>query len=367
MNIIFTGGHHNSALEVARSLREKREDIDLLWLGHKHSMLGDDAVSAEYQEVTDSGIEFKEIKAGKLYKTFHPLHWARIPYGFLQSLYHVFKFKPDLIVSFGGYLAAPVVLAGWIRRVPIITHEQTTVVGMANRFISRFASKIFITWPQSQKYFNESKTVHTGLPLRKAIFKDEEKFEFKNNLPTIYITGGKQGSQPINTAVFDLLEDLLKQANLIHQTGASKLTNDYQTARDKRENLDAELRERYIIKDYVFEDEIGDAYGAADLVISRAGAHTVYELAALGKPALFIPIPWVSHNEQYKNARILVNEGIARILPEDRLSPATFIEEIKLMLGNLESYNSRAQNVRELIYLNATERISQEILEILAS
>lgn len=365
MRVIFTGGHHNSALEVAKHLKRVRPKVQLLWLGHKHSMLGDSSLSAEYQEVSRAGIEFREIKAGKLYKTFHPLHWLRLPYGFLQSLYYVSRFRPNLIVSFGGYLAAPVVLAGWLWRVPIVTHEQTTVVGLANRFIAHFANKIFITWPQSKRYFDPRKTVLTGLPLRKTIFENKGRFRFNNSLPTVYITGGKQGSHVLNRATLEIVEDLLSEANLIHQTGASKTTNDYQKARDKRENLDTQLRERYLIKDYFFEDQIGDVYSVADLVISRAGAHTIYELAALGKPALLVPIPWASHNEQYKNARILINEGIARILPEDHLSPATLLEEIKFMLKNLEKYQQSAPRVRQLVTLNATERITQAILELL--
>lgn len=365
MKIIFTGGHHNSALEVARELRRRQPDAELLWLGHQYTRLGEKVLSAEYQEVTGAGIEFVEIRAGKLYKTFNPLHWLRVPYGFLQSLYHLARFKPDLIVSFGGYLAAPVVLAGWLLRVPTVTHEQTTVVGWSNRLIAKVANKIFITWPASERYFPPEKTVLTGLPLRQAIFESEpEKFSFDNDLPTIYITGGKQGSHPINQAILSSLEKLLKQANLVHQVGRTSITTDLADAQAAHSNLPGELKKRYLVKDYVFEDEIGSVFAAADLVISRAGAHTVYELAALGKPALLVPIPWVSHNEQYKNARLLVNQGLARILPEDRLDAESLLAEVSRMLNNLARYQSRASATQDLVQYSATERIVEEILRL---
>ena len=364
MKVIFTGGHHNSALEVARKLREKDPSMNHLWIGHKYTMLGDRAMSVEYKEVSKGGFEFKELKAGKLYKTFHPLHWLRLPYGLLQALYYVWRFKPNLIVSFGGYLAAPVVIAGWILRVPSITHEQTTTVGLANRLIARFADKILITWPQSEKYFNPARTLLTGLPLRQCLFESREDiFQFNNRLPTIFVTGGKQGSHIINEVLSEALDDLLQVANIIHQTGSHSVTNDLSKAQKQWEALPADLKDRYLVKGYFFEDEIGSVYKAADLLISRAGAHTVYELAALGKPALLIPIPWSSHNEQYRNARILLDEGTVQILAEDRLTPETLKEEARRMLKNLSRYQSRGEQVKKLVRFDAADMIVAEILK----
>lgn len=158
LKLVFTGGHHNSALSVAQEIK-KRGIGDIVWFGHKYSMLGDKNVSAEYREVTQNEIRFRELIAGKVYKTFNPVHWIRLPLGFLQAFFFLLQERPDLVVSFGGYLAAPVVFCAWVLGIPIVTHEQTTVVGLANRFIAWFADKVFVTWPQSKQYFPSDKVV----------------------------------------------------------------------------------------------------------------------------------------------------------------------------------------------------------------
>lgn len=363
--IVFTGGHHNSALSVARELQSS-QDLETVWYGHKHTMAGDSSVSAEYREVTESGIQFRELHAGKVYKTWNLIQLLKVPYGFLQAYYYLLRDRPHLIVSFGGYLAAPVVVAGWMMGIPIVTHEQTTVVGLSNKVISKFADKIFITWPQSKKYFPSQKVTITGLPLRPAIFEvKQEDAYFEKILPTIYITGGKQGSHILNQTIAESLPSLLKHTNIIHQCGSNSVHNDLSMLQEHKEQLPEKLRERYIVKDYFFENEIGAVFNCADLVISRAGAHTVYEIAALGKPALFVPIPWASHNEQYKNARILVNEGLATILPEDRLTAQRLEEEVKRMLKHLDEFTENAERAKSRIIFDATDRIINEIQTLL--
>lgn len=361
--VVFTGGHHSSALSVAREIIN-RELAEVVWFGHKHTMLGDRSLSAEYEEVSKSGIKFIEIKAGKLYKTFHPIQLARLPYGLLQAYWYLLKEQPDLVVSFGGYIAAPVVLAAWLQGVPIFTHEQTTVVGLANRMIGHFADTIFVAWPQSRKYFPDKDAVVSGLPLRSAIFEFDPKVErFSNNLPTIYITGGKQGSHVINQTVSMALKEILEMANVIHQTGANSINDDFNSLNVAKSKLPAELQARYYLQKYFYESEIGQVFHESDLVVSRAGAHTIYEIAALAKPALFVPIPWVSHNEQYKNARILVNDGSASILPEDKLTPTQLTSEIRQMIGKIKYYQGQADQAKSKVIYDATERITNVIAE----
>jgi UDP-N-acetylglucosamine--N-acetylmuramyl-(pentapeptide) pyrophosphoryl-undecaprenol N-acetylglucosamine transferase len=363
--LVFTGGHHNSALSLAKEIRRTGR-AEIVWFGHKHSIIGDKNPSAEYLEVVKSGIKFRELVAGKVYRTLNLLHWLRLPWGFFQAYLYLLQERPDLVVSFGGYLAAPVVFGAWLQGIPIVTHEQTIVVGFANKFISHFADKIFVTWPQSKQYFPSQKVILTGLPLRESIFNtpESEKF-FENKLPTVYITGGKQGSHVLNMAVLDGLADLLKETNIIHQTGSNSVTNDYEKLEQARKGLPKDLQKRYIVRPYIFADEIGTIFQQADLVVTRAGAHIVYELAALGLPALFVPIPWVSHNEQYKNARLLVNSGSASILPEDRLNAQTLLAELKKMLEKKDYYRKQAQTAKLQVILNANERISNGIFKIL--
>jgi UDP-N-acetylglucosamine--N-acetylmuramyl-(pentapeptide) pyrophosphoryl-undecaprenol N-acetylglucosamine transferase len=312
--LVFTGGHHTSALVVARELKEKGWEI--VWLGHRHSMWGDKSDSAEYKEVTAQGIKFCDLKAGKFYRTYNPLKLIRIPLGFIQSFILLSIIKPRGIVSFGGYLAVPVVIMGRIMGIAAITHEQTITAGWANKLIAGFAVKIALTWPESAKYYPEDKTEVVGLPIRNELLNS------KNNIKkdTIYITGGKQGSHTLNQIVFDSLGQLLKKYKIIHQTGSSTLYNDYETgkllANDDYQVFDFDSRKAL------------DALQSCSIVVGRSGAHTVYELAILGKRSVLIPIPWVSHNEQYLNAKLLEDHGLAIILEEKNLSSASLVDSL---------------------------------------
>ncbi len=227
--IVVCGGHHNSALVVADALREKGYQV--FWLGHKYSMIGDENPSAEYLEVTQKGFPFTEIKAGKLQPRHHFFQYLlRIPLGFWQSFVSLRRIKPDLIFSFGGYLALPVVYVGWLLGIPVVTHEQTVVSGLANQLIAKVAKKVFLTYEASSKYFPQGKVVVTGLPLREGILKKGKKL-FQNNKKTIYVTGGKQGAHVINEAVWAILPSLLIEFNVIHQCGSTSVFDDIKKAR----------------------------------------------------------------------------------------------------------------------------------------
>jgi UDP-N-acetylglucosamine--N-acetylmuramyl-(pentapeptide) pyrophosphoryl-undecaprenol N-acetylglucosamine transferase len=364
MRIIITGGHHSSALVLAKLLVKKGHQI--YWLGHKFSMWGDRKESAEYLEITREKIRFFELRAGKYLRTLNPFKLVRFPLGFLQAFLYLFKIRPDLIVSFGGYLAVPVVIGGWILRIPSVTHEQTVVAGVANRLISPFVRKIFISWPQTERFYPLGKSVFTGLPLRKEIFeKKTRKYEFKEKLPTIFVTGGKQAAHLINQAIFAVLAQILENYNLIHQCGLSSLHQDYKEAKQKRDEIESKKRWRYKVVDYIFPEEIGAVFTAADLVIGRAGAHIVYELAVLGKPALLIPIPWAKADEQRANAEILKKVGLAEILPQKELSGETLVSRVTAMLDNIQRYKKNSIRAAGLVKLNGAQKMAEEIERIL--
>lgn len=354
MKIVITGGHHNSALLVAKALKEK--DYEIYWFGHKYSMWGDKNPTVEYLEVTKENIPFIEIKAGKWQIKSHFLgNLIRIPLGFGQSFYQLLKIKPKIIVSFGGYIALPVAISGWLLGIPVVTHEQTTVLGSANAFISRIAKKIFISFPSSEKFFPSKKVVLTGLPIRQKILSTNKKL-FSNSKKTIYITGGKQGAHIINIAVFEILSELLKNFNVIHQCGSSSLNNDYLKAVNLK--IEIENIDNYLVKEYFFEDEIGSVFATADFVVTRAGAHITYELALLKKPAIMIPIPWSSKNEQLENAKTLEKLGLVKILSQSELGKGKLLEIIKEFNEHLEEYKL----CEEVMFpTNGTERVVEEI------
>ena len=376
VRIVFIGGHHTPALAVIDALATSYQlpATSFFWIGHKYSMWGDRNVSVEYQEITRRGIPFYDLKAGKLYRTFHPLKLIRLPFGFLQAFYYLLQIRPHLIISFGGYLAPPVVISGWLLGIPSVTHEQTVEGGWANRLVAKFAKKVFVTWEESRKHFPEDKTIVTGNPLRKSIFAKApnsksqipNKFQISNSkFKTIYITGGKQGSHIINETVREALPELLKKYNVIHQCGRSTVFGDYEKLSAFSSQLPEDLRSRYFLKDYFTEEEIGAVFAAADLVISRAGANIVYELAALGKPAILIPIPWASHNEQRKNAQILVDAGSAVILEEKDLSVESILLCSDELFANLEEFREGGRRAQKLVRLDAAESTAEEVIKLL--
>jgi len=357
IRVIITGGHHTSALPVIKELKS-RGVVEIFWIGHKYPPL-------EYREIKKLEIPFYELKAGKVYKSLSLVKWIHVPLGFLQALGLVLKLKPDVILSFGGYLAAPVVFAGWLVGVPSITHEQTVVVGFANKFISVFAKKILISWEQSQEYFPRRKVVYSGLPLRKEIFEvRSDSFEINENLPTIYVTAGKTGSHAINQIILECMDELLNFANIIHQTGYHTKFKDFHSLNKKAKKLLSKPG-KYFARRFVEGKEIGEILHKANLIFGRSGAHTIAEIVALRKPALLVPISWVSHNEQYKNAEVVRDFGLGEILEEKDLTKENLVDKVKEMLGNLSRYMPPPESLPAgFVPTNAAKIIVDELFSV---
>lgn len=364
IKIVFTGGHHTPALAVMEELAA-RGNFEFYWIGHRFSLRGDSTPSVESRTIEKLGIPFYPLHAARFYHA-GPLELLKVPFGFFHALYLLWKIRPRLVVSFGGYLAAPVVAAAFFLRIPSVTHEQTVTSGWANRFIAIFAKKVFVSWEQSLPNFPKGKTVWTGNPIRHAIFeKKTNRFHFRDKLPTVYVTGGKQGAHLINEAVRGALSKFIERYNVIHQTGSAGVFKDYQKIMILRGQLPPRLKERYLVQEYFSEDEIGAVYAAADIVVGRSGANTVSELAALGKPAILIPISWSSHGEQLRNAKLLERQGAALILPEDRLSPPALLSAISTVAKDLALYQRGAAGAKKLVDLHAASHIAKEIIPLL--
>lgn len=364
MKLVITGGHHSSALPVIRKLKESHPDIEIYWFGHKHSLKGSTSATLEYEEITALGVPFYDLKAGKLYRTYDIKRLLKVPLGVIHAKILLFKLKPDLILSFGGYLAAPTVIAGWMLGIPSITHEQTVVAGHSNRLISRFAKKILVSWPQSQKYYPADKVVLTGIPLRHEIFESAgDIFQLNSTLPTVYITGGKTGSHVLNLTVGTALNELLQKYNVIHQTGSHSQLNDRQMLEEKYASLEPRPQGAYIVKEFVYGNEVGEAYTKANVVVARSGAHTTAEILALEKPAVLIPIPWVSHNEQMENAKMVESAGLGVIVEEKDLRSESLLDAIGKMVSAPENFKLKDRSFKEAVSLDTAAVIVNEILK----
>ena len=370
MKLVITGGHHSSALPVIKKIKSISPEARIYWIGHKRSLKGDENDTLEYKEISSLGIPFYDLMAGKVYRTFDLARLIKVPIGFFQSLALLTKLKPDVILSFGGYLAAPVVLAGYILGIPSITHEQTVVVGYANKLISFFAKKILISWPQSEKIFPKNKTVLVGIPVREEITRVlsstalDSVFSTDNGLPTVFIMGGKTGSHLLNILVKNSLRKLLSSCNVIHMCGDNSVYRDYETLSILYSSMEGNTAGKYFPRKFIFENEIGEAYKKSDLVVSRAGAHTIAELLTTRKPCILIPIPWVSHNEQFENASLLERAGLAKIVEEKDCIGGSFVNTIKGMLGNVKMFTLKDSSLLSLLKSDSAERIAHETIKL---
>jgi len=387
IRLLVTGGHHTPAMATLEALMKEgggQFAWEIFWVGHRYSMWADQHDSAEYREVTQKGWPFYDLKAGKFHASWHPLKIWRLPWGFYQAAGLVDEIRPDLILSFGGYLAVPVALAGFFKKVPIITHEQTLSPGLANRALARLAQKVLISWPGTESCFPHSRAILTGLPLRSEVWAVGQPevavkqvnpklqkavgFAKANHLPLIYITGGKQGSHVINQAVSGCLDKLLPHMVIFHQTGSSSVTGDYQEALHQQARLPRPLRQRYYVQDYYFSWDHYYLLYQANLVISRSGANSVAELGSLGTPSLLIPIPWSSQHEQERNAKELQRSGLSEVLEERELTPESLAGRVIGMLTNEDHYRMAGSNFsgRE-VHREAALKAAREVLETLTS
>jgi len=320
-----TGGHVSPAVAVIAALRARSRQegwpLDLLYLGSQEGV--------ERRLITALGVRYAAVQTGKLRRYFSwrtPLDLLRIPLGVLQAAARVARFRPAVIFSTGGFVCVPPVIAGWALRVPVITHEQTARSGLANRIAARFARLVAISDPASAADFPPGRTRLTGNPLRPELRGGDAGralayWHLDPALPAVYVTGGALGAHAINAALRAALPRVLAVAQVVHQVGAGPDGSrvDIQAA-EAQARSDPLAAARYRPVPFV-GPELADLYALATLVVGRAGAGTVNELAALGKPAVLIPLPGAASDEQTANALRLAAAGAARLLPQAECSP----------------------------------------------
>ncbi|MES9587703.1 MULTISPECIES: glycosyltransferase [unclassified Streptomyces] len=317
-----TGGHTYPALTAIRALQERLTAegglLDVLWIGTPDGL--------EARVAPAEGIAFATVATGKIRRSRNPLKivspanvrdMARVPLGVAQARRIVADFRPDVVLATGGYVAVPAGLAARVCRRPLVLHEQTVRLGLANRKLASSATRIAVSSESTVPMLPETvrgAAVVTGNPVRPEVLSGHPDkaveslglLAFDRRLPTVYVTGGAQGSQQINGVVREALPWLLERANVIHQSGPANV----EELRHHAAALPTELSGRYHLAGFV-GPELPDVLALADVVISRSGAGTLAELTALGKPAVFIPLASSAGNEQAHNATHLAKAGAA--------------------------------------------------------
>lgn len=354
--IVITGGHLTPAFAVLELL--KQNDWEIYWFGEKKAVSGEEVKTLEYKVIPKHGIPFSSITSAKLQraaKLRSLLFSWKIPIGFFQSLTLLVKIKPGVVLSFGGYLSVPAVFASWLLRIPVILHEQTARAGLANKIVARFATKVAVSFPETLTAFPKGKVVLTGNPIRRSIFRVALTRRGKklNNPPVLYITGGSRGSQAVNQAVLSVLPELLEEFTVYHQTGDL----DFPIFLALRKKLSEKAKKRYTVAPNYSFSQVERIFERVDIAVSRSGANSVLEFAALGVPVVLVPLPHAGFSEQEANARALAGKGLAIVLSQDELSGALLLLKLREIFGRIDEIKKRASAARKLVKADAAERI----------
>lgn len=368
-----TGGHTYPALTVVRTLQARlasaARSLDALWVGAADSL--------EERVAASEGIPFTSVATGKIRRSTNPLKlaspanlrdMARVPLGITQARRVVAKFRPDVVLATGGYVAIPVGLAARLCRRPLVVHEQTVRLGLANRVLSKVATRVAVSSDSTLGLLSGSvrqSAVVTGNPVRPELLAGHADkaveglglHAFDRALPTVYITGGAQGSQQINTLVRDSLAWLLERANVVHQCGPAHEADMSAVAA----TLPAHPARRYHVAGYIGA-ELPDVLALADVVVSRSGAGTLAELTALGKASVLIPLASSAGGEQTHNARYLHDAGAAIALPGPVATEA-LREALTALLTQPERRTTMAARAREQGRPDAAKLLAQVLLD----
>lgn len=329
--VVLTGGHLTPALGVIEEIKKDKENWQIYYFGRKYALESAKKESFEFRTLKKKpDIEFISIITGRLQRKFTlntVKSLLKIPFGFFQAFVKLIKIKPEVIVSFGGYLSVPVIVSGWLLCIPSITHEQTQTIGLGTEINKFFVKKIAVSFPELLKKLPKNKVVLTGNPIESAVFnyrpsKGEYPFSavLQAKKPVLFITGGKTGSQIINRTALKIKDKLTKDFFVVHQIG---LDPKVKVSKEKS----------YLSIRFIENKKFGWLLRQADIVISRAGANICTYLASLKKKAILIPIPWSSKNEQEKNALWMEKIGLSKKIDQNKLSSNILFNEIEMMNG----------------------------------
>lgn len=343
------------ALAVYEALKNKHPNVETLWVGGEGGM--------EEELVKRAGLSFRSVPAAGVHGVglrALPGNLAKLTRGVLESRRILKDFKPDVLFFTGGYVAAPMAVAG--QNLPIVLYVPDIEPGLALKFLGYFSDAITVTTPDSRKYFSHpERIVHTGYPLRPGLLNwSREKalahFGLDSSLPTLLVTGGSKGARSINMSILNCIEELLGMTQIIHITGQL----DFETVSQKAEQLSAEKKNRYHVLPYLHE--MGAALSAADLVLSRAGASSLGEYPLFGLPAVLVPYPY-AWRYQKVNADYLAGHNAAVIL-QDELLNDKLLPVIRDLLTNENKRDAMRIAMKNLSMPNAAEAIASQLLKL---
>ncbi len=345
-----TGGHVIPALAIANELK-KSYGAECLFIGTARGI--------ENRLVPAAGYPLQLVRVGALKNVSLTTRLKTafdLPRAVWDASRMLNEFAPDVVVGVGGYASGPAMLAAVVKHIPTLAFEPNVVPGFANRVVARFVSGAAVHFEETAKYFRHAEV--TGVPVRQAFFEIAPK---RAGTPTLLVFGGSQGAHAINDAMIRCLAVLQREApgiHIIHQTGE----RDYNDALAGYDNLTAAAPSAapgLTFEVFKFIEDMPAAFERADLVVCRSGASTVAEIAAAGKPAVFVPFPRAADDHQRINAEVLARHGAAVVVEESKLEGVWLAETIAALLQDSRRLEHMSHAARELAHPNAARDIAR--------
>ncbi|MFA6407767.1 MAG: UDP-N-acetylglucosamine--N-acetylmuramyl-(pentapeptide) pyrophosphoryl-undecaprenol N-acetylglucosamine transferase [Candidatus Paceibacterota bacterium] len=361
-----SGGHLYPLLAVADALRkEMPSDLELLYFGPRHML----AEEFEAREI----ISYR-IASSKFRRYFDIANIIDIPkffWSILQALVKLYSAMPDVVFSKGGPGALAVVLIARWYRIPVIIHESDAVPGLTNRLSASFAKKILVSFKNAEQFFSKEKVRLVGNPVRVGLGSSygdpkilKEQMQFDSTKPLLLVLGGSQGSQRINSFVLDNLEELIKEIQILHQTGVANYENARILSQSAIKNIGETFASHYRLTPFLSNNQMREALSAADIVMSRAGSGAIFEIAASGKPAILIPLSDSAGDHQRANAYEYTEFGGGITIEENNFTLNLVLSQIRGILKNDEMRQKMHEKALTFYRPSAATDIATEILDI---
>ena len=361
-----TGGHIYPLVAVANKLKEqvtaKGLELDLRYFG-------DAGNYAEY--LNKQGIKVSEIASSKLRRYASALNFLdffKFFWGFVQALFKLYFFMPEVVFSKSGPGVLPIIYAARWYRIPVVIPESDAVPGLTNLASAKHAAIVEVSFENAKKYFEGNKEVHlVGTPVRESVIAAQsagacrKAFNLSDEKPILFIVGGSQGAQSINEFVMDHAQALLTQFEIIHQVGRDNFDEYKAEFEFTTKHFDKQLKERYSLLPFLSDEQMGCALAAADVVISRAGS-SIFEIAASGKPSLLIPLASSANNHQFENAYAYSQAGAGVIIEEPNLLIGLVMTQLRKIIDNQEFAAAMRTSAKAFYRPNAASDIASDIL-----
>lgn len=353
-----TGGHIFPAIAIANALGRIAPDVEILFVGANGRMEMERVPAAGYKII---GLDIQGIDRKSLLKNL------LLPFKLLGSLLKarriIKEFKADVAVGVGGYASGPLLMMANMLGLPTLIQEQNSYAGVTNKSLGKKAKTICVAYAGMEQFFPADKLVLTGNPIRPASVDIADKraealafFGLQEGLRTVLVTGGSLGAKTLNKAVLAAATGLeAAGVQVIWQCGSYYYE-------DLKANVEATLPKGIVLLPFL--QRMDYAYAAADVIVSRAGAGTISELCAVGKPVLLVPSPNVAEDHQTKNANALVEKGAA-VLLEDKFAEAQLLAVLLGVMEDTEQSISLGRNIKQLARLEADVEIAQEVLKLI--